>query len=147
MARNSNDRFDRQQPTSARIREAIATALDTATVFTHLAGLHEIALIAHISAYGLHLLDDGLPRTPAIGVLALLDTTSMLTHLLGLHEVSLILHLSGCALRRILHPQVMAVVHAMRACIVRNTTRMAQRAGRTLAWAWYLMRNRLRHNR
>lgn len=147
MARINNDWFDRQQPTSVRVREAIAAALDIATVFTHLVGLHEIALIAHLGAYGLHLFDDGLPHTPATGVLALLDTAAMLTHLLGLHEVSLILHLSGCALRLLLHPQVRAAVHRVRTCIARNTARAAQHAGRALARAGHVMRKRLRRNR
>lgn len=65
MARNDNHRPDRQQRTTARIREAITAALDTATVFAHLADLDEVALIAHLGAYELRLLGDGLPRTPS----------------------------------------------------------------------------------
>ena len=54
-----------------------------------------LALIAYLSADGQHLLGDGMPRTPAAGMLILLDTASMSTHLLSLHEASLILNLSG----------------------------------------------------
>ncbi|MFF0532827.1 hypothetical protein ACFYT3_31190 [Nocardia amikacinitolerans] len=149
MARSDNQDPDRQQPTSARIREAIATVLDATTVFTHLAGFHEAALIAHLGAYGLHLVNDGPPRTPATTMLAVLDTASMLTHLLGLHEVSLILHLSGCTLRLLLllHPRVEAAVRATAAWIAPNATRAAQYASRALARVWYRMRNHLRRNR
>lgn len=147
MARNNNDRFDRQQPTSARIREAIAAGLDAVAVFTHLADLYKLALIAHLGAYGLHLLGDGLPRTPAAGMLILLDTASMSTHLLGLHEPSLILHLSGCALRLLLHPRISAAIRAMATCLAHHTARTTHNAGRVLASTWRRIRNRLRRNR
>ncbi|MEV0712861.1 hypothetical protein [Nocardia aurea] len=147
MARNNNQRPDRQQPTSAQIREAIAIALDAATVITHLAGVHEAALIAHLGAYGLHLIDDGLPRTPATSVLALLDTAAMLTHLLGLHDISLILHLSGCTLRLLLHPRLRSGARRVTACIARNTTRTIRCAGRAVHAVCCWMRHHLRRNR
>ncbi|MGN2638605.1 hypothetical protein ACTD5D_21000 [Nocardia takedensis] len=148
MAHNDNHHPGRQQLTAARIRAAIAVALDGIAVIAHLAGWDLVALIAHLVASGLHWVDDDLPRTRAAVVLTAIEIAAVLAHLAGLHDLTLILHLAGCVLRLLLsHPYGAAAIRSAKPWIARTTNDIAGRVRvavkRTKRW----IRDRLHRDR
>ncbi|PKV98895.1 hypothetical protein [Nocardia fluminea] len=123
MSRNNNHTSGvGPRPRDPR-REAIARALDVATVLTHLASFDQASLITQLGAYGIRSFLDGRRRTLPAATTAALDCASMLTHLLGLDDVSLILHVSACLLQPILHPQAETAVRAARTWVSRRARR------------------------